>query len=224
MDVPATSAGAREAARDPSAARRAGASGTGGPKYFKPERSPRRATVLILGGAVVGVLVIVLAVSLLKGGGSPSAHSSSIATTQATTSTTRGSHKAPSAVASNPSETAVVVLNGTGTPDLAHHLAGDLQQSGYTLAAASAGVPPGTHATTVVEYTPGHRADAKAVAKALNVSQVQAIESTISSLAGQATVVVLAGADQASQLGGGGAQSGGEPAAGAGGEGTPAGQ
>jgi len=225
MDVPATSAGAREAARDPSAAPRGGASGTGGPKYFKPERSPRRATVLILGGAVVGVLVIVLAVSLLKGGGgSPSAHSSSIATTQATTSTTGGSHKAPSAVASNPSETAVVVLNGTGTSDLAHHLAGDLQQSGYTLAAASAGVPPGTHATTVVEYTPGHRADAKAVAKALNVSQVQAIESTISSLAGQATVVVLAGADQASQLGGGGAQSGGEPAAGAGGEGTPAGQ
>jgi hypothetical protein len=107
---------------------------------------------------------------------------------------------------------------------LAHHLASDLQQSGYTLAAASTGVPPGTHATTVVEYASGHRADAKAVAKALNVTQVQAIESTIASLAGSATVVVLAGADQASQLGGGGAQSGGEPAGTTGGEGSPAGQ
>ncbi len=197
--------------------------GAGGPKYFKPERSPRRATVLIVGGAIVGVLAIVLAVSLLKGGGggTPIAHSTSTPTTQAHRT---GAHKAASAVASNPSETAVVVLNGTSTPDLAHHLASDLQQGGYTLAAASAGVPPGTHATTVVEYAPGHRVDARAVAKALDVTQVQALESTIASLAGSATVVVLAGADQASQLGGGGAQSSGEPAAGTGGEGTPAGQ
>lgn len=171
----------------------------------------------------MGVLAIVLAVSLLKGGGggAPSTHNTSTSTSQRPKTS---SHKAASPVASNPSETAVVVLNGTGTPELAHHLASDLQQGGYTLAAASAGVPPGTHATTVVEYTSGHRADAKAVAKALNVTQVQAIESTIASLASSATVVVLAGADQASQLGGGGAQSSGEPAAGAAGEGTPAGQ
>ncbi len=178
---------------------------------------------MIVGGAIVGILAIVLAVSLLKGGGggTPPAHSSSVPTTQGQGT---GSQKAPSAVSSNPSETAVVVLNGTSTPDLAHHLASDLRQGGYTLAAASTGVPPGTHPTTVVEYTSGHRADAKAVAKALDVTQVQAIESTIASLAGSATVVVLAGADQASQLGGGGAQSSGEPAAGTGGEGTPAGQ
>jgi hypothetical protein len=219
-DVPATSAGARGTARVPGAP---GASGAGGPKYFKPERSSRRATFMIVGGAIVGVLAIVLAVSLLKGGGggTPPAHSSSVPTTQGQGT---GSQKTPSAVSSNPSETAVVVLNGTSTPDLAHHLASDLRQGGYTLAAASTGVPPGTHPTTVVEYTSGHRADAKAVAKALDVTQVQAIESTIASLASSATVVVLAGADQASQLGGGGAQSGGEPAAGTGGEGTPAGQ
>lgn len=218
--MPATSAGAREAARGPGAP---GVGGTGGPKYFKPERSPRRATVLIVGGAIVGVLVIVLAVSLLKGGGggTPTVHNTSTPTSQ---SPKTSSQKSPAAVASNPSETAVVVLNGTNTPDLAHHLASDLQQGGYTLAAASTGVPPGTHATTVVEYAAGHRADAKAVAKALNVSQVRAIESTIASLAPSATVVVLAGADQASQLGGGGAQSAGEPAAGTGGEGTSAGQ
>jgi hypothetical protein len=170
---------------------------------------------LIVGGVIVGVLVLVLAVSVLKGGGStPTATSSSSSEASVT-----GSHKASSAAASKPSETAVVVLNGTGTPNLAHHLAADLQQGGYTLAAASAGVPPGTHATTVVQYTHGHRADAKAVAKALNVTQVQAIESTIASLVGSATVVVLAGADQASQLGGGGAQSNGEPAAGTAGSG-----
>jgi hypothetical protein len=127
-------------------------------------------------------------------------------------------------VASNPAETSVAVLNGTSTAGLAHHLASDLQQSGYARAGALAGVPPGTHATTVVEYARGHRADARAVAKTLNVTQVQALEPTISSLAGSATVVVLAGADQAAQLGGGGAQSNGEPAAGAGGEGATGGR
>jgi hypothetical protein len=213
-NMPATSAGARAAARGSGAP-----VGGSGPKYFKPERSVGRMTALIVGGVIVGVLVLVFAVSALKGGGGSTpparAHSSSSSETPTTSS-----HKAQGAVASNPSETAVVVLNGTGTPDLAHHLAADLQQGGYTLAAASTGVPPGTHATTVVQYTHGHRPDAKAVAKALDVTQVQPIESTIASLAGSATVVVLAGADQASQLGGGGAHSNGEPAAGASGEGA----
>jgi len=214
MGAAATSAGARAGTRPPAVP--AGA----GPKYFKPERSPRRAIALIVAGVVVGVLVLVLAISALKGGGSTptAAHSPSSSSEAPVTS----SHKASSGVASSPAETAVVVLNGTSTPDLAHHLAADLQQDGYTLASASTGVPPGTHATTVVQYAHGHRAEARAVAKALNVTQVQPIEPTIAQLAGPATVVVLAGADQASQLGG--AQSNGEPAASAGAEGPPAGQ
>jgi LytR cell envelope-related transcriptional attenuator len=194
--------------------------GASGPKYFKPERSPARTTALIVGGVIVGVLLLVFAVSALKGGGGSTAtatQSSSSGEVQPTSS-----HTTAHATASKPAETAVVVLNGTSTAGLAHHLAADLQQSGYTRAAALAGVPPGTHASTVVEYTHGHRADAQAVAKALNVTQVQAIEPTTASLAGSATVVVLAGADQATQLGGGGAQSKGEPAAGAAGAGSGA--
>jgi hypothetical protein len=157
-------------------------------------------------------LVLVFAVSALKGGGSKATatQSSSTAETQPASSHAK---KTARAVATNPAETAVVVLNGTATAGLAHHLAADLQQSGYARAAASAGVPPGTHATTVVEYAHGHRADAQAVARKLNVTRVQPIETTIASLAGSSAVVVVAGADQASLLGGGGAQSNGEPAA-----------
>ena len=164
-------------------------------------------------GVIVGVLLLVFAVSALKGGGS----SPATATQSSTSGETQpaSSHTTAHATASKPGETAVVVLNGTSTEGLAHHLAADLQQGGYTRAAALAGVPPGTHSTTVVQYTHGHRADAQAVAKSLNVTQVQAIEPSTASLAGSATVVVLAGADQATQLGGGGAQSKGEPAAGA---------
>jgi hypothetical protein len=161
------------------------------------------------------VLALVFAVSALKGGGgsSPTAtQSSSPGETQRASSHTRTSAHG---IVTNPAETAVVVLNGTATAGLAHHLAADLQQSGYTHAAASAGVPPGTHATTVVEYVRGYRADAQTVARKLNVTRVQAIEAAIASLVGSSTVVVLAGADQASELGGGGAQSNGEPAVGA---------
>jgi hypothetical protein len=189
-----------------------GASGGSGPKYFKQERSAGRTTLLILGGVVLGVVVIVFAVSALSGGGKPSS-----AVTQPSVHPTVAHTRTP-APASNPSELDVAVLNGTSTNGLAHHLADDLQQSGYTHAAASSAVPPGTHATTVVQYTPGHRADGQAVAKALDVTRVQPMEASTASLASQATVVVLAGADQAAQLGGGDAQSTGEAVAGAGGE------
>lgn len=192
--------------------RPATAAGAAGPKYFKPERSSGRALALIAGGVIAGVLVLVVAVSALKGGGSKATatRSSSAAETRPASSHAK---KTARAVATNPAETAVVVLNGTATAGLAHHLAADLQQSGYARAAASAGVPPGTHAATVVEYAHGNRADAQAVARKLNVTRVQPIETAIASLAGSSTVVVVAGADQASLLGGGGAQSNGEPAA-----------
>ena len=194
--------------------------GSSGPKYFKPERSTGRVTAMIVGGVIVVVVIAVLAVTQLKGG------KSNPATTPSSSSGathTAASHAVSHAKALNPGETAVVVLNGTSTNGLAHHLAADLQQGGYTHAKASTAVPPGTHATTVVEYTSGHRADGVAVAKALDVTRVQPIEASTASLAGSATVVVLAGADQATQLGGGGAQSKGEPAAGTSGEAGSAG-
>ncbi len=230
--APAGSKGAEPSARVPASPRARGGDavpGPGvvptpgapvgsGPKYFKQGRSAGRTTLLILGGVILGVVVIVLAVSALKGGSKPSP--------TATQSSTRSTvaHTTKPAPASNPSELNVAVLNGTSTNGLAHHLADDLQQSGYKRAEASSAVPPGTHATTVVQYTTGHRADGQAVAKVLDVTHVAPMEASTASLVSQATVVVVAGADQAAQLGGGGAQSTGEPSAGTSGEaGTGAG-
>ncbi|MGH2834718.1 MAG: LytR C-terminal domain-containing protein [Solirubrobacteraceae bacterium] len=201
------------------AASRAAPPVSGGRKDFRQERSPTRAIVLGVGVLIVVVLVVIFAVSALKGGSStPTAAQTTTgsqtagSTSQTPTTTT---HRASQSTgAASPGETSIVVLNGTGTTGLAHHLASDLKQSGYSRALASAGVPPGTHQTTVIEYSSGHRADAQGVARTLNVTQVQPMEATISGLASSASVVVLAGADQAAQLGGGGAQSQGEPAAG----------
>src|SRR5262249_55467904 len=103
----------------------------------------------------------------------------------------------PSTPAVSPAETQVIVLNGTGTPNLAHRLSASLQESGYSQASPQAGAPPGTRQTTTVEYVPGHRAEAAAVAHALGVSQVRALEGSVAPLAGSANVVVVAGLDQA---------------------------
>jgi hypothetical protein len=166
--------------------------------------------VLIVGGLIVVVLALVFAVSALKGGGSPAASTPAQSAGEASQSSE--THTSTHAAVANPTDTTVTVLNGTGTAGLAHHLASDLQQDGYSQAAASSAVPQGTHPTTVVEYAHGHRTDAQAVARALNVGQVQPIDSSTAALAGSGTVVVLAGADQAALLGGGAAQSQGEPA------------
>ncbi|HZL48474.1 MAG TPA: LytR C-terminal domain-containing protein, partial [Solirubrobacteraceae bacterium] len=175
-----------------------------------PRRSPARATALIVGGVIV--VVAVLAVVLSSGGGGKSSSQGSTGgQTAVSTAGATHTHRQPSShhsetssapAAASPASTSVAVLNGTNTTGLAHGLSKALQQSGYSQATPLNGSPAGTHATTVVEYTSGHRADAQGVASALGVTQVQPMETEVASLAGAATVVVLAGADKASAAGG----------------------
>jgi hypothetical protein len=163
--------------------------------------------MLIVSGVVVVVVAIVLVLSLHGGGGKPSGQSPTAGENVAKTGTPAkthrraSSHQGESSVAGSPASMAVVVLNGTSTNGLAHSLASDLQQGGYSHAEAMNGTPPGSHATTVVEYTSGHRADAEGVASALSVTQVQPLEAAVSSLAGSATVVVVVGEDKAGAAG-----------------------
>jgi len=166
--------------------------------------------MLILGAVIVVVVAIVLVISSGGGGKSGSQTAAGGQGTTKTSGTSSGSHKSKhtsshhsesSVAAASPAATSVAVLNGTNTNGLAHSLSSDLQQSGYSQATALNGTPPGSHATTVVEYTSGHRAEAQGVASALSVTQVQPMETTVASLAGAATVVVIAGEDKASAVG-----------------------
>jgi hypothetical protein len=171
----------------------------------RERRSPARVTLLIVGGVIVGVVALVVALTSLGGDFSPNGHTSSggAATSTGTTSkahsVTAGgrTHVEASTPAASPAETRVAVLNGTSTTGLAHKLSANLQQSGYGQAAALDGTPPGTHPATVVEYASGHRADAAHVAQALEVAHVLPMEAAVATLAGSATVVVIAGLDKA---------------------------
>lgn len=160
--------------------------------------------MLIVGGAIVGIAVLVVALTSL-GGGSSTGHGSTGTGATSTGATGKAQHGAAnatghgeaSAPAASPAETHVVVLNGTNTTGLAHKLSANLQQSGYSQSQALDGTPPGAHPATVVEYASGHRADAAHVAQALEVTRVLPMEAAVSSLAGSATVVVIAGLDKA---------------------------
>jgi LytR cell envelope-related transcriptional attenuator len=164
--------------------------------------------MLIVGGVIVVVVVLVLVLS--SGGGGKSGSNTSAAghgAAKTVSGTTPQAHKRASshhsespAVAAAPAATAVVVLNGTSTTGLAASLSRSLQQGGYSQATAMNGTPSGSHATTIVEYTGGHKADAQGVAKALEVTRVQPMETGVSSLAGAATVVVIAGEDKAAAV------------------------
>jgi LytR cell envelope-related transcriptional attenuator len=172
-----------------------------GPPFLREERSAGRTTALIVGGVVFGVAVLVGALLSLGGGGShPSA-----AGTAASHRSSAGRHAgrshhthaaAASAAAASPAEIQVVVLNGTETNGLAHRISTNLQQSGYTQSAALDAHPAG-RATSVVQYSEGHRSEARQVAQTLGIGQVEPLESALAPLVGAATVVVVAGADQA---------------------------
>ncbi len=152
---------------------------------------------------VVAALAVVL---LTRGGSSGSKAGESSAATGSTAAQTTSHHKhstkapAPKPVPTTPpAELSVVVLNGTETTGLATRAAGELQQGGYSQAAAKYGRPPGANEVTIVEYAPGQQPDAQEVARSLSVSHVEPMEQAVLALAGPAKVVVVVGADRASQ-------------------------
>lgn len=174
-------------------------------------RSPARATALIL-GAVLAVAAVVVVVLTLGGGSKSSPAPSGGSPSPSAPAARTGSVRA----ASNPGVTRVAVLNGTGTPGLAGRLAQSLRSAGYRQAQKSAAQPPGTHPTTTVYYSSGHRADARAVAKALQVSALAPMDSATRAESKSAPVLVVAGADQATASTGAGSSAGGAPSSGSG--------
>ncbi len=95
-----------------------------------------------------------------------------------------------------PGNVTVAVLNGTTVSGLAAALSDQI---------AAAGFKKGTIddysdkplAESIVQYAPGHQADAKAVGRTFGISRREPVTADSRALAGDATVIVLAGADKA---------------------------
>ncbi len=98
-----------------------------------------------------------------------------------------------------PSEIEVTVLNGTAVPGLAATYGDMVEGKGFELGAVTNS--SSSFVDSVVMYQPGKAREAHRVADALEISQVRAMTSDISSVSGGAPVSVIVGEDNATTAG-----------------------
>ena len=97
-----------------------------------------------------------------------------------------------------PGNVTVAVLNGTTVPNLAKQVGDEVESHGFVLGTvANSADQEQQRAESVVLYAPGHQREAQAVNKRLGIAQREPIDAASQELAGDATVVVIAGADLA---------------------------
>jgi len=101
----------------------------------------------------------------------------------------------PRAGAVNPADVTVAVLNGTSTPGLAGRVSDDVRVNGFRLGTVSNSARP--YQQTVVMYASGELRAARKLARDLGVQPVQPVDRATRRIAGDADVVVIAGADRA---------------------------
>jgi LytR cell envelope-related transcriptional attenuator len=97
----------------------------------------------------------------------------------------------------NPANVTVAVLNGTTVPGLAASIMDQAEAAGFREGTVADFLPNQQLGESVVQYMPGHERDAAAVSRRLGIAQREAVNPSSEELAGDATVVVLVGADKA---------------------------
>jgi LytR cell envelope-related transcriptional attenuator len=97
----------------------------------------------------------------------------------------------------NPASITVAALNGTTVPGLAATIMDQVEEAGFGAGTVANFLPNQQLGESVVQYTPGHERDAAVVARRLGIPQREAVNPSSRELAGDATVVVLVGADMA---------------------------
>jgi len=105
----------------------------------------------------------------------------------------KGKRKKKDAV--NPASVTVAVLNGTTVPGLAAQMGDRVEADGFSLGTV-ANSSDQQRAESVVLFSPGHEREAVAVGRKLGIAQREPVDPESQGLAGDATVVVIAGADR----------------------------
>jgi hypothetical protein len=105
----------------------------------------------------------------------------------------------PAAPAIDPATVTVAVLNGTQVTGLAGTTGQKVSAAGFKLGNVATGAQDAPRAESVVLYKPGASRQARAVSRKLGISQIEPVDPASATLAGTATVVVVVGADRATQ-------------------------
>jgi hypothetical protein len=95
-----------------------------------------------------------------------------------------------------PGNVTVAVLNGTTVPGLAAALSDQIAAAGFKQGTIN-NFSDQQLAESIVQYAPGHQAAAKAVSRTVGISRREPVTADSRALAGDATVIVIAGADKA---------------------------
>lgn len=155
-----------------------------------------RRPALIVAGAVLAAAVLAFGVLQLTGGDDDSGSSSDTVGLSAR-QTDEGADGGPDAKATpiDPSSVTVAVLNGTQVPGLAAQIGDQIAGEGFQLGTVTNNFDQ-ERAESVVLFAPGAEREAADVGRRLGISQREEIDPDSQSLAGDASVVVVAGADQ----------------------------
>jgi LytR cell envelope-related transcriptional attenuator len=100
------------------------------------------------------------------------------------------------AAAVKPGSVTVAVLNGTTVPGLAAALRDEIGAAGFKEGTIN-NFSDQQLAESVVQYAPGRQAEAEAVGRRVGISRREPVTADTRALAGDATVIVIAGTDKA---------------------------
>jgi hypothetical protein len=160
----------------------------------------RRLPLLLAGLGLIAVVALAVVLLAGRGGGSPA--TTPAAANGTPVQQTSASRQTPTAAAPAHGSITVAVLNGTPTQGLAQQLADSLAADGYVKGPVT-NASDQQRSVTVVSYFGGHEAEAREVAKSLDVPSdaVQPIDADTEAACAQggtcaATVVVTVGADR----------------------------
>jgi hypothetical protein len=165
-----------------------------------PPRSKSRVglTPRYLAVALVGLLVLggaaAFGVTQLTGDDDGGNQSQSASGDDATNNGAGKQQRKQGAV--KPGSVTVAVLNGTTVPGLAATLSDEVNAAGFKVGTIT-NFSDQQLAESVVQYAPGHQAEARAVSRRLGIAQREPVNPSSQALAGDATVIVIAGADKA---------------------------
>jgi hypothetical protein len=154
-----------------------------------------RRPILVAIAAVVVIAIGAFAVLQIAGGGDDGSDGGGLSAGQASNTGNSRGGGGGGTPAIDPSQVTVAVLNGTTVPGLAATLGDKIAGEGFQLGTVTNNFDQ-ERAESVVLYAPGAEDEATAVARQLDITQREPIDPDSQSLAGDATVVVVAGADQ----------------------------
>jgi LytR cell envelope-related transcriptional attenuator len=185
----ATASGAPASLTGPRPATAAGASGspTVAPQPRRSQPWYGRIGTRFVAVALVGLLVFggvaAYGVTRLTGGGGNSGNG-------------LPDKPKPNGATVKPGNVTVAVLNGTTVPGLAAAVRDQIAAAGFKKGTIN-DYSDKQLAESVVQYAPGHQAEAKAVSRWIGISQGEPATANSRALAADATVIVIAGADKA---------------------------